>query len=123
MNQAQIEERLEQFFNTRRRGQVGFSVYPRYSGGSPAGVNMETAIRVALREQDEYASNLGGEEGREAQERAERMGLAHIVEARRELPKAWDILDLITGERRERPFSEGLSPADDAWWNEKEDGS
>ena len=103
MNQAQIEERLEHFFDTRRRGQVGFSVYPRYSGGSPAGVNMETAIRVALREQEEYESILYGEEGLEAQERAKRMGLAHIAEARRELPKAWDILDLITGERHERP--------------------
>lgn len=106
MNQAQIEERLEHFFNTRRRGQVGFSVYPRYSGGSPAGVDMETAIRVALREQDEYESILYGEEGLEAQNRAKRLGLAHIVEVRRELPKAWDVLDLITGERRACTFTE-----------------
>jgi hypothetical protein len=104
MTPEQTDARLEEFFASRKRGQVGFNVAPRYSGGSPAGVDVDTALRVAKSEVEEYESILAGEEGEEALMRARKLGISCIVEVRRELPKAWDVLDLITGERFERPM-------------------
>ena len=82
---------------------VSFNVAPRYSGGSPAGVDEETALRVAAEEKESIRFVLEGCEGPEAKSRAERLGLRGIVEQRTEKgsgkKEGWEVLDLCTGER------------------------
>jgi hypothetical protein len=64
-----------------------WNVVPRYTAGSPAAVDPETAERVAKEERAAYERVLTGAYGEEEKRRAERLGLEGIVywyiEARR----------------------------------------
>lgn len=93
-------------FKGRRRNPVRFNVRPRYTPGSPAQVSEKTARMVAHQEQTlgGYPAYIEGIYGEENKAKAQREGLAGIVEARIETRKGWDVLDLITGERFLRPF-------------------
>lgn len=83
---------------------VTYHVAPRYSGGSPAMVDYDTAARVAMEELRAYAEALEGP--RAERERAERLGIAGIVESHLESPQGWNVGDLLTGETSFRPFKE-----------------
>jgi short subunit dehydrogenase-like uncharacterized protein len=80
-----------------------YVVVPRYTDGAAGPVDRLTAERVAEEEQDAHEEALAGEHGREAQERAARMGLQGV---------AWEVWeaegirfcrDLITFERWAEP--------------------
>lgn len=92
------------FLSEHKRRAVHYNVAPRYSPGSPALVDRETAKKVALDEEDAYFFAMEGRYGAEKQQRAETEGLKGIVEALVETRKGWDILDLLTGDRFTRPF-------------------
>jgi len=104
--EQEIVKRVHEFMKARR-GHVWFNVNPRYNGGSPAMVNFGTAVRVAIGEQEAHEDCLSGIFGEELRDKAERQGLKGIAEATREGPKkrGWDVLDLITLERYDRPYS------------------
>lgn len=55
------------------------NVVPRYTPGSPALVDRETALRVVEQERAAYARVLTGAYGEEDKRRAERLGLEGIV--------------------------------------------
>jgi hypothetical protein len=57
-----------------------YHVAPRYTAGSPALVDFDTAKRVAKEEQSLYTNNLAGRYGEEDAEIAKRLGLDGIVE-------------------------------------------
>lgn len=98
------DRRLEEWRKERPRSRFFFNVAPRYTPGSPAMVDGETAFRVAASELVGYDYARDARYGEEDVERAQKLGPAGIVTAVRELPrgKGWDVLDLITGERSER---------------------
>jgi hypothetical protein len=101
-----IEVRLHDFFSsTRSRQPVHYNVAPRHTSGSPAMVDERTALRVARQERVSYERSLEGFYGEESREKAQEAGISGIVEVRREKKKSWDVLDLCTGERFERPFT------------------
>lgn len=81
-----------------------YNVEPRYTGGSPAGVDEATALRVALQERDSYLYIIKGFEGDERKERANKLGLSFIVFEMCERPKGWVVHDLITEEWHWWPF-------------------
>lgn len=85
---------------------VTYHVAPRYSGGSPAMVDYDTAARVAMEEMRAYAEALEGSRAERERERAERLGIAGIVESRLESAQGWNVGDLLTGETSFRPFKE-----------------
>ena len=94
-----------------RHTQFHFNVAPRYTCGSPAMVDEDTARRVALQERDGHERTLTGVYGDEEVERAHRLGLNGIAEIFYETKKNWHIHDLITGEVRTREF--GVSAVTD----------
>lgn len=57
-----------------------YNVRPRYTSGSPAMVDAQTAARVAKQEKAAYEDALSGDLGAELKERAEREGLKGIAE-------------------------------------------
>lgn len=81
-----------------------FNVSPRYTPGSPAMVDEDTAVRVAAEERRAYERALSGRYGTEEQDRALKLGVSGVVESRAESRRSWIVLDMITGERFERPF-------------------
>lgn len=95
-------ERLTEFIGRNRKAR--FNVAPRYTCGSPAPVNREIALAVASEEIADYERTISGAYGEEQKARAEKLGLAGIVECRIERSKHWRVLDLITGEVFDRPF-------------------
>lgn len=88
------------------------TVAPRYTPGSPALVDMTTALRVAAEEAEAIQAALDGAWGEEQKARAERLGLRGIAEDKREQGSGkkhgWDVLDLCTGERFFRLTTEAL---------------
>jgi hypothetical protein len=104
--QQAIMKRFEEYQKLGRK-RIHFNVAPRYTPGSPAQVPIRTAVMVALEERQAIKHNLDGIYGEERRKKAEELGLKGIVEARREGPKkrGWDVLDLITGERFDRPYT------------------
>lgn len=81
-----------------------YNVRPRYSAGSPAMVDEDTAMRVKRNELDGYEIALSGAVSAAEKARAERLGLSGIVEQVFETSKNWHVHDLITGEVREEDF-------------------
>lgn len=76
-----------------------YHVYPRYTPGSPAMVDVATAERVARQEREAFADcDILGMENK---------GLSGIVlakkEARQDRVDGWEIVDLITDERCFKP--------------------
>lgn len=84
--------------------QMYYNVAPRYSPGSPAQVDYETALRVANDERWAYAIAIQGIYGADEQKLAREKGLKGIVEERRERSGCWIVTDLVTGEKFIRPF-------------------
>jgi hypothetical protein len=80
-----------------------WNVAPRYSAGSPAMVDEDTADAVALDEIDMHRAASQGLWGEAERLRALRLGLAGIVELREE-HRGWHVYDRITQERFVRPF-------------------
>ncbi len=99
-----IADQLDDFLHMHRRRAVHFNVAPRYTPGSPAPVDMDTALRVASDEEGGYQHAHVGRYGAKYQEIAQKLGTLGIVEVRAETRKGWDVLDLLTGERFTRPF-------------------
>jgi hypothetical protein len=56
-----------------------FHVAPSYSGGSPARVDEDTAIRVAVDEAIAYERHIAGIHGEENKARAQKHGLSNVV--------------------------------------------
>lgn len=77
-----------------------YNVTPRFSPGSPAQVDEETARRVALQEVDCRQRALSGIYGAETAEKAKATGLSGIVYLWAERGKSVDVHDLITDEWR-----------------------
>lgn len=105
MTSEQLRKRLVEFSRGRLLHRAQFNVNPRFTYyGTPP--DLDTALRRAQWERDEYAAALEGLYGEEHQARAKRLGLGSgIIEILYETRKCWDVLDLITGERRLRPFA------------------
>lgn len=81
-----------------------FNVRPRYTPGSPAMVNSEVAMRVAMEERSSYESAIKGSYGEDKQTKALAVGMRGIVERWTEYATRWRIVDMITGDETERPF-------------------
>lgn len=82
------------------RRHVSFSVHPKFSAGSGAGVSEEIALRVASQEKEEYERCLEGLYGEELKLKASAPNaLKGIVEKLEEKRGGWNVTDLITGER------------------------
>ena len=78
-----------------------YNVRPRYTSGSPAIVDAQTAARVAKQEKEAYEDALTGDLGADLKARAEREGLQGIVERvmaerRRLRVNGFVVYDLIT---------------------------
>ena len=85
-----------------RRNYPLYQVRPRYTPGSPAQVNEESALRVAEEERDSFEAHAEGFMGEEWQQKAERLGLQRIAYYIQEKGGHWVLLvDLITEERIE----------------------
>jgi hypothetical protein len=74
-----------------------YYVKPRYTPGTPAMVDLGTALDVAAAEEEAHARNLDGTYGDAASTRAEDKGLDGIVYARWNTKLRVYKLDLITG--------------------------
>lgn len=89
-----------------------FNVAPRFTPGSPALVNEETALRVALQERDSFPRCVEGIYGPTDKDKAERLGLRGIVEYRMERGSGkkhgWEVIDVCTGEKFFRLCDEAL---------------
>ncbi len=81
-----------------------FNVRPRYSGGSPAQIDEALARRLVIEERTDFDRSLAGYYGVEQETVARQLGLRGIVERRIERAGAWEVDDLLTGERFIRPF-------------------
>src|SRR3990172_8687499 len=89
-----------------------YNVRPRYTCGSPAIVDAQTAARVARQEKEGFETALSGIYGPEEQARAGRDGLRGIAEAvlkehRQNRRDGFIVRDLITGEEYWRPQRTG----------------
>lgn len=91
---------LAGFFHNRQ----GYNVAPRYSSGSPALVDRNTALHVAQQEHEQYQAHLEGLYGTAQQERAKTLGLDGIVESRLEKSnsRGWRVYDVLTGKTFDR---------------------
>jgi hypothetical protein len=79
-----------------------YSVVPRYTAGSPAAVDEQTALRVAREERAAYERLMTGLYGEEEKRRAERLGLGGIVytySERQRKPQV-SVYDVILDEQR-----------------------
>lgn len=91
--------------------QFWYTVHPRYTPGSPALVDENTAKRVAMEEKRGYADALKGRDGEGKQRQAENQGLVGIVGAYTDrnrgkyTERSW--LDLCTGEEGMDKLQEG----------------
>ena len=78
------------------------TVRPRYSGGSPAMVKDDVALRVAEQEREEYERALTGVYGDHQKRRAKVLGLRDIAYALGQQGSGrkfrWLVFDLVTGE-------------------------
>lgn len=79
-----------------------YSVHPRYGPGSPGQVSEEIALSVASHEKEMYEAHIEGLYGEDAKLSASIMGLTGVAEYMVERQGGWDVLDLITGERKRR---------------------
>jgi hypothetical protein len=89
-------------------GSIHYNVAPRYTGGSPAQVPRDTALKVAGEEKVAHNRALEGLYGEEMQKQAEEFGLAGIAEERTEFGTGWIVLDLCTAKEFFRPFGISL---------------
>jgi len=85
-----------------------YNVRPRYTSGSPAMVDAQTAARVAKQEKAAYEDALSGQLGVELRERAEREGCRGIAERvmrerRQNRVNGFDVYDLILCQEYWRP--------------------
>lgn len=87
--------------------QLLFSVYPRYTAGSPAGVNRELAERVLREEADAIKWCLIGYQGEAAKLEAETKGLAGIAIERWEVRNTLFERDLATREVKQYRIKHG----------------
>lgn len=77
-----------------------YYVAPRYTAGSPGFIGEQLALRVAHEEKTSYERTLTGIFGEDEKWRAEKLGLAGIVEQRIERKNGWDVLDILTREKK-----------------------
>lgn len=82
-----------------------YQVAPRFTPGSPAQVDEDTARRVAIEERDAYERAKDGTMGTADAVRAASMGLRGIVYTLTERRGGWDVHDLLTDEHFFRPDS------------------
>jgi hypothetical protein len=93
---------------------ISYNVAPRYSAGSPAAVDHDTALRVAADELAAYTRAIEGAYGEEACTRATALGLSGIVEQREIHAHHYIATDLMTGVTRDsrEPDKEQLAAVD-----------
>lgn len=100
-----------------RRALSFYSVYPRYSVGSPGMVNESTALDVAAHEKSGYEHALDGRSGPEQKARAQRLGLDGIVEELTEKVvrrrAVFQVRDVLTGEVYEKSSEERRKQIDE----------
>lgn len=84
-----------------------YQVAPRYTPGSPAQVDEQTARRVAAEESSSFTHYLEGVYGEEAKVEAEALGLGGIVEHVTQHAGHAVVDDLITGKRYRRLYQVG----------------
>jgi len=101
-----------------RRSRFQCNVRPRYTGGSPALVDLATAQQVAASEMRSHGDALEGIHGEAHQERAQRLGLRGIAEQVKETRKGWEVVDLITGEQYLRPFNKLMTKNGFIQWHD-----
>jgi len=94
-------------------------VRPRYTGGSPAQVEHETATRVLLEERCAFERAMGGGYGQEYQQMAGVLGLDHIVFTITEFANRFEVDDRMTGVRYTRPFKWRAGDVVDIWNDEE----
>lgn len=80
-----------------------YNVRPTH-GGSPAMVDGDTAMRVAVQERAYHEACLAGRYGEEEKAKAEARGLRGIAERWTEYSNRWEIEDLLTGDKCVRNF-------------------
>lgn len=81
---------------------ITYSVRPRYTAGSPAGVDFRTAEHVAEQETEAIQHVLEGYVGEEKQAEAEKLGLQRIAYSLKSTGAHFTVLeDLCTGEKIE----------------------
>ena len=80
-----------------------YYVAPRYAGGSPALVDGDTAIAVAVDEAQAIERHVEGVHGEESKTRAQKLGLANIVYFRWSKGKKTFRYDLLTETVIEEP--------------------
>lgn len=83
---------------------VYYNVAPRYTAGSPAMVDQDTALRVVDQERQAYEYTMAGARSPDAARQAAADGLGGIVEEVTERADCWLVTDLITGEQYVRMF-------------------
>jgi hypothetical protein len=81
-----------------------FNVAPRFTAGSPAPVDMTTALRVASQEKDAYEHAKEGIYGEGDQKKANDQGLHLIVFEMHETAKGWNVHDVLTDKQWFWPF-------------------
>jgi hypothetical protein len=79
-----------------------YNVAPRYTAGSPAQVDQQTADRVVIQERQGYQRALEGVYGTETQTEAEKLGLAWIVWTSTEVRSSLFKHDLLTNQITEQ---------------------
>jgi len=101
------QEREQQFIAAIRQSPASRNAYchvrPRYSGGSPAQVDLSTMVHVAVNEEESYAQTMTGLYGEAERAKAVRLGLKGVCYVRWEKgPKIYRY-DVLTGETRLEP--------------------
>jgi hypothetical protein len=76
---------------------IYYDVAPRYTCGSPAMVDRQTALHVAQQEKEAYEATLEGIYGEAAKIEAERLGLHWIVWSTNESNARLSKFDILTG--------------------------
>ncbi len=89
-----------------------YQVAPKYTAGSPAQVDEQTARRVAAEEARSYANHLEGVYGPEDQEKAQAEGLGGISERVTQHAGHMVVEDLITGQRFRRLYQVSTARCD-----------
>src|SRR5260370_290158 len=80
---------------------ISYNVAPRYSAGSPAAVDRDTALRVAVDELAAYERTMEGIYGEGAKARALLLRISSNVEGREIRDYHYVATDCMTGERRD----------------------
>lgn len=103
LERDQVLERVK--IANDKRGSSRWRIKPRYGCGSPADLAAGTVVKAAVTEVRCYHDAVEGTYGEEKQEEATRVGLAGIALVYWERGCHWEVLDLLTGDTYDQPYS------------------